>query len=112
MRTESWPIAVPPPWLALMVAPFVGSFLGVLVRRLPERRPVVLARSRCDVCGAALRAVELVPLASFLWQRGRCRTCGAPIDTFHPTVEVAAVGVALWAMLAAVSYTHLTLPTN
>jgi leader peptidase (prepilin peptidase)/N-methyltransferase len=100
MRTETWPITAPPAWLALAVAPFVGSFLGVLVERLPEGRAVILARSRCDACGTALRAAELVPLASFLWQRGRCRTCGAPIDTFHPTVEVAAVGVALWAMLA------------
>jgi leader peptidase (prepilin peptidase)/N-methyltransferase len=100
MRTETWPITAPPPWLALVVAPFVGSFLGVLVQRLPEGRAVVLARSRCDACGARLRAVELVPLASFLWLRGRCRTCGAPIDRFHPAVEIAAFGVALWAILA------------
>ena len=100
MRTESWPIAVPPPWLALVAAPFVGSFLGVLVGRLPEGRPVVLARSRCDACGAALRLVELVPLASFLWQRGRCRSCGAAIDAFHPVIETAAFGIALWAVLA------------
>lgn len=46
-------------------------------------------RSRCDDCGAALGAAELVPLLSFLAQRGRCRRCGAAIDPIHPAVELA-----------------------
>jgi leader peptidase (prepilin peptidase)/N-methyltransferase len=84
----------------LLIAPFVGSFLGVLIRRLPERRPIGFVRSQCEHCGGVLTARDLVPLASYLWLRGRCRQCGQPIGAFHPMVELAAAGVALWAILA------------
>jgi leader peptidase (prepilin peptidase) / N-methyltransferase len=90
------------PWmLPILVAPFVGSFLGVLIRRLPDSRPVAWGRSACESCGAALAARDLVPLGSFLALRGRCRTCAAPIAGFHPAVELAALGVACAAALAA-----------
>jgi leader peptidase (prepilin peptidase) / N-methyltransferase len=90
------------PWmLPILVAPFVGSFLGVLVRRLPAGRPVAWARSACESCGAAIAARDLVPLGSFLALRGRCRACAAPIAGFHPAVELAALGVACLAALAA-----------
>jgi len=83
-----------PAWLPpLLLAPFVGSFLGVLIRRLPRGEPVVWTRSRCEACGRTLRAAELVPLASFAVQRGRCRGCGAPIAPFHWRVELAATAV-------------------
>jgi leader peptidase (prepilin peptidase) / N-methyltransferase len=100
MRPETWPITIPASWLAVAMAPFVGSFLGVLIRRLPEGRPVILARSNCEACGVTLSAPELVPLASFLWQCGRCRSCGQAIGVFYPMIEVAALGVAIWALLA------------
>lgn len=84
----------------LLVAPFVGSLLGVLIRRLPTGRPVALARSCCEACGATLGVLDLVPLLSFLVLRGRCRHCGAPIASFHWHVELAAVGVPLSALAA------------
>ncbi len=88
-------------WLwPLLSAPFAGSFIGVLIRRLPRDRPVVVARSCCEECGARLSAIDLVPLVSFLLLRGRCRHCRAPIKLFHPMVELAASAVALWAVLA------------
>ncbi|HEX3675574.1 MAG TPA: A24 family peptidase [Rhizomicrobium sp.] len=80
-----------------VIAPFIGSFLGVLVVRLPERRPVLIGRSRCDRCGAALGARDLVPLASWLWLRGKCRQCGAAIGAFPVLMELAALAVVLWA---------------
>jgi leader peptidase (prepilin peptidase)/N-methyltransferase len=86
--------------IVLAGAPFIGSFAGVLIRRLPEGQPVFLTRSCCENCGARLRAAELVPLASYMLQRGKCRRCGVAIDPFHPAVEIAAIGVALWAILA------------
>ena len=90
-----------PAWLpTILAAPFVGSFVGVLIRRLPEGRPVALARSNCEACDRVLSARDLVPLASFAALRGRCRNCGAPIPTFHLAVELAAIGVALWAASA------------
>jgi leader peptidase (prepilin peptidase)/N-methyltransferase len=86
-------------WLPIIVAPFIGSFLGVLIRRLPAGEPVAMARSACAACGRRLGARDLVPLVSFLLLRGRCRICGAPIGWFHPAIELAALGVALWAAL-------------
>lgn len=87
--------------LALVAAPFVGSFLGVLVRRLPAGRPVVAARSRCEACGTPLAPRDLVPLLSYAASRGRCRHCAAPIAAFHPAIELAALAVAASAALAA-----------
>jgi len=99
--SQAWSIAGWPDWwLILAVAPFIGSFAGVLIQRLPEGRPVGLVRSSCEHCGVALQARDMVPLLSYLWQRGKCRHCGMAIDRFHPAVEMAAVGIALWAILA------------
>jgi leader peptidase (prepilin peptidase)/N-methyltransferase len=87
-----------PHWLvAALIAPFVGSFLGVLAVRLPARRQVVAGRSQCPDCHATLGLADLVPLLSWLAARGRCRHCGAPIDRFYPAIELAALMVPLWA---------------
>jgi leader peptidase (prepilin peptidase)/N-methyltransferase len=86
--------------LPVAVGPFVGSFLGVLARRLPAGRPVAASRSACEACGHVLGPAEMIPLASFVRQRGRCRWCGGRIAWSHPAIEVAALGVA--AMAAAV----------
>src|SRR4051794_9691288 len=81
----------------LAAAPFVGSFLGVLIDRMPEGRPVAFVRSRCDHCRRALSAVDMLPWVSFVILRGRCRTCGTPIGWSAPAVELAAMVVAVWA---------------
>jgi leader peptidase (prepilin peptidase)/N-methyltransferase len=90
-------LTVVPDWGALVAAPFVGSFLGVVIRRLPAGRPLLLARSACESCGVPLGAAELVPLVSYMVRGGRCRACGAPIGWFHPAIELAALAVAAWA---------------
>ncbi|MEQ9608585.1 MAG: A24 family peptidase, partial [Kiloniellaceae bacterium] len=74
--------------------------LGTLILRLPERRPVFLDRSRCEACGHTLGAADLVPLFSWLVLKGRCRHCGARLGTFYLLIELAALGVAVWALLA------------
>lgn len=84
--------------LVILAAPIIGSFLGVLIRRLPEDRPVVAARSACEHCHHALGPVDLVPIGSYLLQRGRCRYCGVRIDPFHCWIELAALVPALWAV--------------
>ena len=95
-----------PDWLPLarlaplLLSPFIGSFLGVLVRRLPRGLPIALARSRCEACGRTLEAQDMVPVASFLILRGRCRGCRARIAPMHLGIEIAAIGVAFWAALA------------
>jgi leader peptidase (prepilin peptidase) / N-methyltransferase len=85
---------------ALAVAPVIGSFVGVVVQRLPQHEDFVLGRSACPACGARLRARDLIPLFSWIWLRGRCRTCHAPIPLFYPAVELGALAVALSAALA------------
>lgn len=80
--------------LPLVAAPFVGSVLGVLIRRLPDHRPVALARSECETCHHVLGWPDLVPLVSFAALRGRCRFCRAPIARFHLAVELAALAIA------------------
>lgn len=86
-------------WLApLLVAPFIGSFLYVLIRRLPQGRPVAWARSVCEACGTALRLRHMVPLVSYAALRGRCHDCGRRIAAEHWHVELAAVLIAAWTM--------------
>ena len=85
--------------LPLLLSPFIGSFLGVVIRRLPLGRPITAARSACEGCGRTLPARDLVPLLSFAVLRGRCRFCRAGIARFHVWIELAAIAVAAWAML-------------
>jgi leader peptidase (prepilin peptidase)/N-methyltransferase len=80
--------------LALLVAPFVGSFLGVVIDRLPTGPPLLLGRSACDECGRRLRPAELVPLVSYLAQRGRCGCGRIRLSPFYPAIELAALAVA------------------
>ncbi len=84
-------------WMPVLAAPFVGSLLGVLVRRLPAGQPVGLARSACESCGRTLGPAELLPVVSYLALRGRCRSCRARIALMHLAIELAAVAVAVWA---------------
>lgn len=82
---------------AIVAAPFIGSFLGVLVLRLPQGLPVGFARSACPHCGQRLGARDLVPVFSWLISGGRCRYCAVPLGLFYPGIEIAALAVALWA---------------
>lgn len=82
---------VPGAALLLILAPFVGSFLGVVARRVPRGESIVRPRSHCEACGHVLRARELVPVASFLVLRGRAACCGAPIAASHLAIELFAV---------------------
>lgn len=86
-----------PAWGVVIAAPFIGSFLGTLVLRLPLDEPVLFARSACPHCRTRLRAIELIPFLSWGLQRGRCRTCGHALGRFYPAIEAAALAIALWA---------------
>src|SRR6185295_15608658 len=66
----------------------VGSFLNVVIVRLPAGESIVRPGSRCPKCGHALRWYENVPLVSFLALRGRCSNCKAPISWRYPAVEL------------------------
>ena len=72
---------------AALIGLILGSFIATLVLRWPEGRSV-LGRSCCDGCQKPLAPRDLVPLLSALLSRGRCRQCGARIDSFHSRVEI------------------------
>ena len=67
----------------------IGSFLNVLVARLPEHRSLVHPRSACHACARRLAWWENVPVASYAALRGRCRTCRQPIGVRYVAVELA-----------------------
>jgi len=78
-----------------------GSFIATVALRWPQGRSALQGRSECDSCGKTLGADELVPVASFLLQRGKCRSCGARIPRGHLIVELIALGIGLAAGFAA-----------
>ena len=82
----------------LVLAPVVGSFLGVVVHRLPEGDAIGWSRSRCECCGAILAPRDLVPLISWAAMLGRCRHCRQRLGWFYPAIEIAALLIALIAV--------------
>lgn len=92
---------MPPGELYLIfIAPFIGSFLSTVAHRLPAGAPIAVARSACPSCGETLSPMSLVPVISWLAQRGRCRYCRGPISPAYPLVEIAALAIAVWAVWA------------
>jgi leader peptidase (prepilin peptidase)/N-methyltransferase len=71
----------------------VGSFLNVVVHRLPRRESLVKPRSRCPGCGLQVRALDNIPVFSWLALRGRCRGCGERISVRYPLVELMTAAV-------------------
>ncbi|MEW6689499.1 MAG: A24 family peptidase [Pseudomonadota bacterium] len=105
------------PWAALAVGLCVGSFLNVVIHRLPVmmerawradcaelsgteppkegRYNLFVPRSRCPSCGAAIKAIQNVPVLSWIFLGGRCASCRAPISLKYPVVELlAGIGAA------------------
>jgi leader peptidase (prepilin peptidase)/N-methyltransferase len=74
---------------AIVLGLFVGSYLGLVVDRLPAGESTASGRSRCDACRRTLRWFELVPVVSWVVLRGRCRTCGAHIAVTSTLIEAA-----------------------
>jgi leader peptidase (prepilin peptidase)/N-methyltransferase len=66
----------------------VGSFLNVVIHRLPRDESIVHPGSHCPRCQTTLRWFDNVPLVSYLWLRGRCRGCGAGISLRYPVIEL------------------------
>ena len=130
------------PWLyfslVFLFSLMIGSFLNVVIHRLPimlerewqaeylgyfnpetqpqqeERYNLMVPRSACPHCGHAITAIENLPLLSWLWLKGRCRECQAPISVRYPLVElltallslvVAATFAPGWGLLAALLLT-------
>lgn len=67
----------------------VGSFLNLCIDRLPEGRSILSPPSYCEACEHRLAPFDLIPVLSYLWLRGRCRYCAAPIPLRILAVELA-----------------------
>jgi leader peptidase (prepilin peptidase)/N-methyltransferase len=85
--------------LCVVLGLAVGSFLNVVVHRVPRGESVVRPASACPGCGAHLRAYDNVPVLSWLFLRGRCRACGMAISVRYPLVELTTA--VLFGLLAA-----------
>jgi leader peptidase (prepilin peptidase)/N-methyltransferase len=77
-----------------------GSFLNVVVHRLPQRESVVTGASHCTSCGTPIRPYDKVPILSWLILRGHCRNCSAPISPRYPLVEALTALLCVGAVLA------------
>ncbi|MDX6668220.1 MAG: leader peptidase (prepilin peptidase) / N-methyltransferase [Solirubrobacteraceae bacterium] len=73
--------------LAAISGLIIGSFLNVVIHRLPRGESLVSPPSHCPSCGAPVKPYDNVPVLSWLALRGRCRSCGAPISVRYPLVE-------------------------
>lgn len=80
-------------FLLFLFGAALGSFLNVVSMRYDPEGPIfgkhLTGRSRCPKCGRTLRWFELIPVLSFLFLRGRCRTCGSRLSLQYPLVEIA-----------------------
>lgn len=93
----------------LLVAPVIGSFLGVLIDRLPRGHSVVWPGSACRDCGQRLMPRDLIPILSFALSRGRCRYCAASLPAWLLYVEIAATGAAVIAVILGGDMVHMAM---
>src|SRR4051794_31514661 len=79
---------------------FIGSFLNVVIYRVPAGLSIVSPGSACPRCGSPIKPYDNVPVVSWLLLRGKCRNCSSPISARYPLVELgtglAFAAVALW----------------
>ena len=83
----------------------IGSFLNVCIYRIPRGETVVTTPSHCMTCGHKLRWFELLPLFSYIFLRGRCRSCKSQISPQYPIIE--AVNGLLYVLVFAVNGLNL-----
>ena len=85
--------------VSLLLGLVLGSFLNVVIYRLPRHESLVRPGSRCPSCETPIRFYDNIPVASWLVLRGRCRACGSRISPRYPLVEAitgAAFALAFW----------------
>ena len=73
--------------MAAVLGAIVGSFLNVVAYRLPRKQSLLHPPSACPSCGTPIKPYDNVPILGWLWLRGKCRACKAPISPRYPIVE-------------------------
>ena len=85
------PAGLPPYFVVVAVAvvgAIIGSFLNVVIHRVPREESIAFPASHCTSCGTAIRPYDNIPVVSWAVLRGRCRSCRAPISARYPAVEL------------------------
>ncbi|MFZ4713037.1 MAG: prepilin peptidase [Bacteriovoracaceae bacterium] len=95
--------------LAFIYASLFGSFLNVVIYRLPRKLDLVFARSQCPKCGHKIHWYELVPIFSFLFLRAKCSNCKTPISWRYPITELVIALMAVYLFPVNVGLQSITL---
>lgn len=66
----------------------IGSFLNVCILRIPNKENFITGRSYCPACHTVLKPYDMIPILSYLFLKGRCRTCKSPISPQYPLIEL------------------------
>ena len=74
--------------LFFILGSIIGSFLNVLIYRLPKKESIVKSRSHCTYCGKQILNMDLIPIISYIILRGKCRYCKKPISPRYMIVEL------------------------
>ncbi len=85
--------------LAALFGAVLGSFLNVVVYRLPRGESLVSPGSRCPSCSASVKAYDNIPVLAWMWLHGRCRACRAAISPRYPLVEAATAALCVAVVL-------------
>jgi len=72
----------------LILGFIIGSFLNVIIYRLPEKKSIIYPPSHCPKCGKRLKIIDLIPVLSYLSTGGKCRYCNTKISIQYPLVEI------------------------
>lgn len=66
----------------------IGSFMNVLIYRLPRNENIVTSSSKCTSCGSKIKYFDMIPIISWIFLRGKCRYCGNKISARYPLIEI------------------------
>ncbi len=75
--------------LLFLLGAIMGSFFAVVSTRVPNNESIISPRSHCEFCNHILSSIELIPILSYLLQKGKCKSCGKKISPYYITTEIA-----------------------
>jgi len=72
----------------IIIGTLIGSFLNVCISRIPRKESIIYPPSHCISCGAKLKPFDLIPIFSYIHNKGRCKYCGQKISLQYPVIEI------------------------